>query len=128
MAIAIGAATSVATGDGLVLVAPAASGGTAPYTYQWYMSTTAGFTPGAGNLVAGATGLSFQANPLPNVPTYYVCKATDNVAATVLTVQYGITWTGRKLRSYSTQVDVNQVGDPGASTYGYGAPDGGRGF
>jgi len=33
------------------LTATAATGGTGPYTYQWYRSTTTGFTPGAGNIL-----------------------------------------------------------------------------
>jgi lysophospholipase L1-like esterase len=64
--------------------ATAASGGTAPLTYQWYRSTTANFTPGAGNLLAGATSLTLadSASLTADTPYYYVCRATDGASQT----------------------------------------------
>lgn len=66
------------------LSATAATLGTGPYTYQWYRDTVSGFTPGVGNLVAGATALTLNDSGLiPNTAYYYKVVATDSVAATV---------------------------------------------
>ncbi len=60
------------------LSATAASGGTSPYTQQWYRSTTTGFTPGGGNIISGATGLTLADTGLvPNVTYYYKVVYTD---------------------------------------------------
>lgn len=60
------------------LTCTAASGGTAPYTYQWYRSTSSGFTPGAGNILAGETALTLADTGLTQGTTYYyVLRATD---------------------------------------------------
>jgi lysophospholipase L1-like esterase len=61
-----------------------ATGGTAPYTYQWYRSTTANFTPGGGNLLSGATSttLADSASLVFGTSYYYICVVTDNVSAT----------------------------------------------
>jgi lysophospholipase L1-like esterase len=66
-----------------------ALGGTAPYAYQWYRSTTANFTPGGGNLLAGATGatLADSASLLADTPYFYIRRVTDSVAATADTNQ-----------------------------------------
>ncbi len=58
--------------------ATAATGGTSPYTYQWYMSTTTGFTPGGGNIISGATALTVSVSGLiPNTVYYFKVVATD---------------------------------------------------
>lgn len=60
------------------LSATAASGGTGPYTYQWYKSLTSGFTPGGGNIIAGATALTLNDTGLiPGTQYYYKVVATD---------------------------------------------------
>jgi hypothetical protein len=69
------------------LVATAATGGTGPYTYQWYRSTTSGFSPGGGNIISGATALTLSDTGLiPNTTYYYKVIVTDtgnsNVTAT----------------------------------------------
>lgn len=67
----------------LSLVTAAATGGTGPYTYQWYRSTSNGFTPGAGNAISGATSLTLTDSGLTAGTTYYYkVRATDAVAAT----------------------------------------------
>jgi hypothetical protein len=73
--------------SGAVLAATAATGGTGPYTYQWYRSTTTGFSPGGGNIISGATALSLTDSGLvPNTIYYYKVVVTDtgnsNVTAT----------------------------------------------
>lgn len=62
----------------LVLSSTAATGGTGPYTYQWYYSTTTGFSPGGGNIISGATSLTLtQSGVIPGTQYYYVVVATD---------------------------------------------------
>lgn len=64
-----------------VLTVAAATGGTGPYTYQWYMSTVSGFVPGAGNLVAGQTALIGNFSGLiPGTSYYFSNIATDTGA------------------------------------------------
>lgn len=79
-----------------VLSATAATAGTGPYTYQWYRSTTTGFTPGGGNILAGKTALSLTDTGLiPSTQYYYKVVATDTGAsnATVEYVQLGVATT-----------------------------------
>ena len=60
------------------LLSAAASGGTGPYTYQWYRSTTSGFSPGGGNILSGKTALSLSDTGLiPNTTYFYKVIATD---------------------------------------------------
>lgn len=61
-----------------ILSSAAATGGTGPYTYQWYRSTTNSFSPGAGNILSGQTALSLNDSGLtPGQTYYYVVVATD---------------------------------------------------
>jgi hypothetical protein len=72
------------------LAASSPSGGTSPYSYQWYRSTVSGSASSvavSGNAVAGATGLSFSDSGLtPQTTYYYVLKVIDSASssATVL--------------------------------------------
>lgn len=60
------------------LSATAATGGTGPYTYQWYRSTVSGFTPGGGNILTGKTALTLTDTGLiPGTLYYYKLVATD---------------------------------------------------
>lgn len=79
MTYAAGALSKVQIGQSTAsLSSAAASGGTGPYTYQWYRSTTNGFTPGAGNILTGQTALTLaDSGLLPNTTYYYVVVATD---------------------------------------------------
>jgi hypothetical protein len=62
----------------------AATGGTSPYSYQWYRSTSSGFTPGGGTIVSGATNRTLDDTGLTDGTLYYYkAVATDAVAATV---------------------------------------------
>jgi len=61
-----------------VLTSAAATGGTGPYTYQWYRSTTSGFTPASSLAVSGATSLTLNdTGLLPSTTYYYKVVATD---------------------------------------------------
>lgn len=78
-------AVSSTTAD---LLATAATGGTGPYTYQWYRSTTTGFSPGGGNIISGATALALADTGLiPNTTYYYKVVATDTGNSNI-TVEY----------------------------------------
>lgn len=80
------------------LAATSATMGTGPYTQQWYRSTTTGFTPGGGNIVAGATALTLNDSGLiPNTVYYYKVVYTDAVAATATSVQLAVTTTPTQL-------------------------------
>lgn len=61
-----------------LLSSAAATGGTGPYTYQWYRSTSTGFTPGSGNILSGQTSLTLSdSGLLPSTTYYYVVVVTD---------------------------------------------------
>lgn len=73
-------------------LATSATGGTLPYTQQWYRSTTSGFTPGGGNLISGATSLTLNDTGLsPSTTYYYKMIYTDGASATVTSSQLAIT-------------------------------------
>jgi hypothetical protein len=131
MSIAVGPISQVSVGSNTAqLSVAAASGGTGPYTYQWYRSTTSGFTPGAGNLISGATGLTLSDSGLvPNTIYYYEVIATDSTSATGDSAQLAVTTTPQQLspnqfaqvpiggmidmrfpyNSVSVQIDVSQA-------------------
>lgn len=74
------------------LAVSASSGGVNPVSQQWYVSTTNGFTPGVGNAIAGATGLSVsQSSLIPNTTYYYKVVFTDSAPATVTSAQFTVT-------------------------------------
>ena len=79
MSLAAGALTKTLVGQTTAILASAvATGGTGPYTYQWYRSTTTGFTPGAGNILTGQTALTLNDSGLiAGTSYYYVVVATD---------------------------------------------------
>ncbi len=94
MSFAAGALTKVLVGQSTAsLLSAAATGGTSPYTYQWYRSTTTGFTPGSGNAISGQTALTLADSGLiPNTQYYYVVVATDtgNSNVTVASSQLSV--------------------------------------
>lgn len=66
----------------ITLGTTAATGGTSPYTYQWYRSTTSGFTPAAGNALAGKTATTCaDATATRGVMYYYKVVATDSAGS-----------------------------------------------
>jgi hypothetical protein len=70
----------------------AAGGGVSPYTYQWYRSTTNGFTPGSGNIISGATSLTLNdTGLLPSTTYYYICVVTDVEPVTANSNQVSVT-------------------------------------
>jgi len=79
--------------NGAKLSTTSASGGTAPYTQQWYRSTTdASFTPGAGNIIPNATGLILNDGGLiPNTTYFYKVVYTDATTSTVESAAFTMT-------------------------------------
>jgi hypothetical protein len=92
MSLGVGPISQVSVGPTTAsLSCVAASGGTSPYTYQWYRSTTSGFTPGGGNILTGKTALTLNDSGLvPGTTYYYVVKVTDvgNSNATADSAQF----------------------------------------
>lgn len=85
---------------GANLTSAAATAGTGPYTYQWYRSTTTGFSPAAGSLIAGATSLTLADTGLTPLTNYfYKVIATDTGAgnATSTSSQLAVTTTATTL-------------------------------
>lgn len=82
MAITPGALSQVAvTATQAQLKSAVATGGTTPYSYQWYRSTATGFTPGTANILSGKTGLTLTDSTLtPGTQYYYKVVATDSAA------------------------------------------------
>lgn len=94
------------------LSATAATGGTGPYTYQWYRSTTSGFTPGGGNILAGKTALTLADTGLtPGTLYYYKLVVTDTGAssATAEYAQLAVT-TDAQTQSPNSFAQSSQVG------------------
>lgn len=80
------------TNTTVTLAATDATGITSPYTYQWYRSTSSGFTPGAGNILSTETSLALSDSGLSsNTTYYYVLRYTDSVAQTADATQLGVT-------------------------------------
>jgi lysophospholipase L1-like esterase len=85
-ALAAGTASTVSVGNTVATVTVGnATGGTAPYTYQWYRSTTSGFTPGGGNILSGATSQTLNDTGLTNGVTYYYKDVVTDSASTPAT-------------------------------------------
>lgn len=94
------------------IVSAAATGGAAPYTYQLYRSTTTGFTPGAGNLIPGATTLSYNDSGLiPNTAYFYKMVATDSGAVSGTSSQLAVVTTATSLsqNQFSQSVVLGMV-------------------
>jgi len=89
MAITPGSLSQISVTDVTAnLAATAPTGGTTPYSYQWYRSQTSGFSPGSANSIAGATGLVLNDTDLTPSTIYYYkmiqhdSSATPSVATT----------------------------------------------
>lgn len=99
------------------LSATAATAGTGPYTYQWYKSTASGFSPGGGNIIAGATALTLSDSGLtPNTIWYYKVVATDTGHSndTVTYTQLAVTTTPASMspNSFSQSPTLGQIDLP----------------
>lgn len=80
--------TAYPTVTSISVTSTAASGGTAPYTYQWYRSTVSGFTPDGSTLLSGGTTISYtDTTAVANTQYYYKLVITDATAATGTTAE-----------------------------------------
>lgn len=97
MSLTAGTLSQVSVGPTSATIAStAASGGTGPYTQQYYISTSSGFSPGGGNIVTGATSLTSVISGLIPLTQYYVKVVyTDTGAsnATITSTQLAIATT-----------------------------------
>jgi len=111
MATTAGALSLVSVGSVTASVlSAAATGGTAPYTYQWYRSTTSGFSPGAGNIITGATALALSDTGLiPGTKYYYEVIATDSGSVAGNSAQLAVTTT-QPVQSQNTFLQSSQLG------------------
>lgn len=97
------ASASSITSTTATLTVGVATGGTSPYTYQWYRSSSPGFTPGGGNILSGQTSTTHNATGLTASTTYYYkCVVTDNVAATATSNEVTVTTSGAGLAATVT--------------------------
>ncbi len=72
-----------------------ASGGTAPYAYQWYRSRQSRFKADAATVMAGQTALNFYDAELePATPYYYRLVTTDAAGQTAVSAQAADTTAG----------------------------------
>jgi hypothetical protein len=81
-----------AVSDSLLATAP--TGGTTPYSYQWYRATSSGFVPASSNAVSGATALTLNdSNLTPKTIYYYLQVQVDSAGtpASVTTSQLAVT-------------------------------------
>lgn len=99
MATTAGALSQLSVGATTASLSSAvATAGTAPYAYQWYRSTTTGFSPGAGNIIAGATALTLNDTGLiPNTNYFYKVVATDSGSVAGTSSQLAVSTTATTL-------------------------------
>lgn len=118
MATTAGALSLVSVGSTTASLSSAvATAGTAPYTYQWYRSTTTGFSPGPSNIISGATSLTLsQSSLIPNTPYFYKVVATDSSSPAVAgtSSQLAVTTLATTLsqNSFAQSTIVGQVDMP----------------
>jgi hypothetical protein len=116
----------------IALTTTAATGGTAPITYQWYTATSTS-TCSSGTLIHGATGQSYTTPDLA-VGTYYYCVwATDsstptnlvaysNVATITVNPALSVTITPSAPsidHGQTVQLTANPSGGTGSDTYAW---------
>lgn len=92
MSLAAGTISLVSkTENSAVLTSAVATGGTGPYTYQWYRSAVSPVVPGGGTILAGKTALSLTDLTLsPNTQYYYLVVATDSIPDTANSNEQGV--------------------------------------
>jgi len=73
----------------VVFTGVVAAGGTTPYSYQWYKSTTANFTPSSSNIISGQTTSLLAVQTTVEAETYYTCVVTDSTTPTASVVNCG---------------------------------------
>lgn len=89
----------------------ASSGGTSPYTYQWYRSNTSGFTPSSSNLLTGQTNLNLaDTTAIADTLYFYKLITTDSAGNTVISAQVA----GYSL---SSQLKIGFIGDSITAAY-----------
>lgn len=115
----VAGAISVSTPTGIDtttvrLTAAAATGGTGPYTYQWYRGLVPGAAVTAMTLLTGQTTLNLVDTPPDGQIYYYRIRATDNVSATADSATFGAEqWSGRIIVGYIGDSNFHAPGPDG---------------
>lgn len=86
------------------------AGGSPPYTFQWYSSTTGSGSCGSGTLVSGATSSTYSASP--SSTTYFCYQVTDSSSADQGRETQGSTWV--LVTVYSDPVVTTPTASPGS--------------
>ena len=76
---------SSATANSITVTTTLATGGTGPYFYQWYRSTTSGFVPGSVNIITGATNVIYTDSNVVAGTIYYYKVVVNDSANHVIT-------------------------------------------
>lgn len=109
MTLVAGTLSLVAVGGNYAQVSSTpAVGGVGPYTYQWYRSTSTGFSPGGGNIIPGATSLTLTDTGLISSTTYFyklVSTDTGNSNDTITSSQLSATTTAPTLNPNQFAMD-----------------------
>lgn len=98
-----------------------ATGGTAPYIYQWYRSTTQGFVPGIASLLVGANNQILNDTGLTNGLTYYYSNVvTDSLGNTVSSSEINVVpgVTQRNHTNYYAAIVGNPTRNNGGAVLG----------
>lgn len=109
MALTAGVLSVVSVGTQSVSISSTdATSGTGPYTYQLYKSTTSGFSPGGGNIIAGATSLTYvDTAVIPGTQYYYKMVYTDSIPASVTSAQLSVvTDSGNQVMNQFAQAPI----------------------
>jgi Ig-like domain CHU_C associated len=126
------ASAAIDAGQDIAFTTTAATGGTAPITYQWYTATSTS-TCSSGTLIQGATGQTYSTPALAAGTDYYCVWATDSstpanqvVYSNVGTItvnpalSVSITPAAPSIDSGQTvQLTANPTGGTGADTYAW---------
>jgi hypothetical protein len=123
---------TIDAGQTLGLTTTAATGGTAPITYQWYTATSSS-SCSSGTLIVGATGQSYTTPELSEGTDYYCVWATDSTTPThqvvysnvaTITVNPALTVTITPSapsidRGQTIQLTADPAGGTGADTFAW---------
>ena len=108
--------SSSLTSSSVTMTSGAATGGTGPYTYQWYRSTVSNFVPQTSNIKSGATSLTLNDTGLSaSTAYYYRLIATDSAGSVVWSTQATITTPSASATDF-TFTPSTQTTTPGAAT------------
>jgi hypothetical protein len=101
------------------LTAASPNGGTAPYSYQWYLSTESGFVPQTSNVASGATGLVYNAAGLLPATTYNALQIVTDSSGAIAWSNYAVFTTTTSSATDFSLTPSSQTTLPGTATGDY---------